>query len=254
MYAHSAEDLRPLPASQRWPHAPHWHGLAIDIGVVEIALSSDPPAAGTSDVVCNRTTCLGNPFATRIYAPNEEVPPTDGDGWRAAEHEDLVAAYAEYLDAVLDQDSLEDLPAVVDRICEERSVTHAGTWVVQRLQRADILRSLEGLEDILADGGRLRLLCHCRPHVRCHTELLKAHLEGRVPASAPLPALPDDQRARLVWPSLDGEGPKCVQCGRRAQALDPADMSRYCSFCWMDHAERLGWRAGKWVPWKKRKA
>merc|ERR1711871_1373142 len=101
----------------------------------------------------------------------------------------------------------------------------------QQPSRAAILASLEDLSKRVARGDRLRLLCHCRPHVRCHTEYLKAHIELRAtelgwdPTGNMHPAAPVDAYSRWeeVWPlPTNGEGFLCAAlCGRIARAMDP---------------------------------
>merc|ERR1712232_1460319 len=112
----------------------------------------------------------------------------------------------------------------------------------------------EALELRALGGVRLRLLCHCRPHVRCHTEFLKAHIELRVQELAAIGTRVPKQVSTLrsslggftdLWPDKIGDGPPCIQCGRQARALDPKVFHMYCAFCWQQHAEAVQWRAIK---------
>lgn len=260
-FAHSPEELRLPPPSYRVPDAPHWRGAAVAIGIIEQALFRDAPPLGTTDVVCNRCTCLGNPFATRRYLPDEERPPQDDDGWRPLEHEELCTAFDKYLSEVLDGSSREeDLVSTVMRIAHEGSLTIADTWLGLHLKRPDVLGAINELGWRIAGGERLRLLCHCRPHVRCHTEYLKAHLDLQA-TSAALTVTPagDDvsdetqnMRVADLWPSFEGDGPRCAQCGRQGRALDPGDMRMYCAFCWMQYADDMKWRTANTTNFQKK--
>merc|ERR1711879_688295 len=119
----------------------------------------------------------------------------------------------------------------------------AKTWVVQHLTRTQFMSSLETFSKWIAKGRKLRLLCHCRPHVRCHTEFLKAQLELR---AAELGWMPDELTAPIpygrwqdAWPdlcescSLQSFTPCATSgCGRVGRAIDPMDHRHYCTFCW----------------------
>lgn len=249
VFAHTREEWRPLPQSRRAPSAKHWRGPMVSIGVVEQALFSPPALPPVTDVVCNRCTCLGNPFAVRIYGAGETPPSRDSDGWRAEEHEDLCAAFDEYLALLLDGDDGIDLATEVQRIASERRLLLADTWLAQGLRWRDVRMALRDLEERVAQGERIRLLCHCRPHVRCHTELLKAHLELHFTLRGlPVPSAVEEvvQDFRDGWPGLAaGDDVRCSkgQCLRRGRAHDPLDMKPYCVFCWMRHADSLKWKA-----------
>merc|ERR1712232_487547 len=65
-FAHAPEELHPAPDYEPGHLAPHWQGEAVSIGIAEHAMFWDLPTIGTMDVVCNRGTCLGNPFATKL--------------------------------------------------------------------------------------------------------------------------------------------------------------------------------------------
>lgn len=259
-FAHSAEELRPTPSYYRSPDAPHWCGDAVSIGVLEMALFTDLAPPGTLDVVCNRCTCLGNPFAARWYAENEERPQCDEHGWSPKEHDELCSAFDEYLTAVLSTESQEELCNVVKRIARKRSLAVSDCWSVQSLRRDDVCAALQAMELRAHAGVRLRLLCHCRPHVRCHTEFLKAHIEVKVGmlAGSPVPQEAEECRRSLKgfkdhWPSLHGDGPACAQCGRQARAMDPHSLQLYCAFCWQNYADNLQRHAlkvnGKQTKW-----
>lgn len=245
-YAHTREELRHTPASEaarRGSQAQHWQGARVAIGVVEQAMLWDLAPIGTTDVVCNRASCLGNPFATRIYEPGDIVPPADDQGWRRGEHQELCAAFSEYLAAVLG-DALEDGPLLplVTQMAQSKGMSLAETWLAQTLTKVDVRSALAGLESMLCAGDRLRLLCHCRPFVQCHTEFLKAHLEARVEvlccAAAPAVA----PSGPIGWPDfLDGKGPVCAKesCGRVCRAMDPLNRNMFCTLCWIQHSEKL---------------
>jgi len=246
-FAHSADEWVLLPTALRVPAqgAAHWEGV-VSIGVVEQALF-EPYCPGRENIVCNRSTCLGNPFERKVYQ-DEEIPPRDENGWRAEEHEDLCAAFDEYFTYVLGHHPGEEsLLPEVRRIASARSLALADTWVAQKLRRFHVRRALGSLERMLERGKRLRLLCHCRPNVRCHTEFLKAHLEmsshaWRFPSNLPDPVV--DWKAG--WPGPVGDGPKCANCEREGRAMDPKNLSLYCAFCWMLHGENLKWQASQW--------
>merc|ERR1712187_43642 len=135
--------------------------------------------------------------------------------------------------AVLDGSSGEDLVATALEIAAGRSLSLARTWIMQKVTRTAFIAALESLSRRIAKGGRVRLLCHCRPHVRCHTEYLKAHLELQAtPAIGVGPHAGAKQAAETqgtnvtsLWPSFDGDGPRCAQCGRQGRALDPGNMN-----------------------------
>lgn len=47
------------------------------------------------------STCLGNPFGACTYRdPEKQRPLPDENGWRVEEHEVLVAAFDQYLEAL----------------------------------------------------------------------------------------------------------------------------------------------------------
>ena len=106
-FAHCAAELRRWP----WPAtvAEHWEGQ-VAVGVVEHAMFWDLPAMGTTDVVVNRSTCLGNPFGAVVG----ERPEADEGGWRVQEHDQLVAAFDEYLEEP-DARETQRRPAVLSR-------------------------------------------------------------------------------------------------------------------------------------------
>lgn len=250
-FAHSEEELQPLPESeQRLSLAPHWCGASVAIGIVEFALFSEPIIPGTINIVCNRTTCLGNPFAWRQYGPDEQVPTPDREGWIATEHEEYCQAFDEYLNVVLDDEANErivmdpdaeqqHLALVVADIAERHSMRVVESWTEQCLTAADVWRALRSLGERVAAGQRIRLLCHCRPHVRCHTEYLKAHLETIWAPTVPPPMPPQPPcNAKSPWPtfSKSNGAPTCATCRRCAPGgLDPLSQKNYCAFCWSSH-------------------
>eukprot|EP00928_Gymnodinium_smaydae_P034686 TRINITY_DN24526_c0_g1_i2.p1 TRINITY_DN24526_c0_g1~~TRINITY_DN24526_c0_g1_i2.p1 ORF type:complete len:416 (-),score=74.07 TRINITY_DN24526_c0_g1_i2:144-1391(-) len=262
-YAHTPEELRVPSAAAEVDggvRAPHWDGSTICVGVAEHAMFWDLPPVGTVDVLCNRSTCLGNPFATRRYAPNEARPPCDSEGWVPVEHEELCAAFAVYLRAALDHadDAGASLLSVVESMAEERSLTLADTWVLQRPCRRDVQGAVQGLVERAASGERLRLLCHCRPHVRCHAELLKAELERRVQLATATSVSSGTGAADragatagrvdafgCAWPGLGLQAPTCAgrRCWREGRALDPGSLRYFCSQCWSEYSNALKERA-----------
>lgn len=249
-YAHSPEELRPLNGNWSYAVAPHWQGDAVQIGIVEHAMFWDLPQVGLLDVVCNRNTCLGNPFATRLYSEGEERAERDGHGWAIQMHEDLCVAFEEYLGVLLDPSSEEDLRVSASRIARKHSATLSDTWVAQRLRRSSVSWSLDSLARKVKGGQRLRLLCHCRPHVRCHTEFLKAHLEKFAPARGNTSA-PDMQSVGRVdhlgalWPGFGLNSQICQcksqgwRCSRESRALDAGTMKMYCAQCWSKHSRDM---------------
>jgi len=198
---------------------------------------------------------LGNPFCAWYPRP-EDKPKCDAEGWSPLEHERLCAAFRDYLAAVLAQSAGEEqrqaLVELVREVGDRHGLIPADSWLVQHLQRSDVLSAFERLQDLVSAGVRLRLLCHCRPHVRCHVELLKQRLDEHAQRRVRCELEPDtwaaDFRNALrtppsSWPTAEGGGPKCAQCGRQARAMDPGTRRVYCCFCWMDHADRVAWRA-----------
>ncbi|CAL1129149.1 unnamed protein product [Cladocopium goreaui] len=100
-FAHSAAELKAWPWQEKL--AEKWQGQ-VSIGVVEHAMFWDLPRLGTTDVVCNRSTCLGNPFGACTYRdPEKQRPAPDENGWRVEEHEVLVAAFDQYLQALSEE-------------------------------------------------------------------------------------------------------------------------------------------------------
>lgn len=267
--AHTPQELRPPPESLSKPVAAHWQGK-VSIGVVEHALFWDLPPVGVTDVVCNRTTCLGNPFGGREYGPSEERPPADDQGWVLEEHANLCDAFGEYLAAVLDRnaDPEENLVLVAERVSVGHSVFLSQTWEAQRLRRDDVLRALDELGRRVAAGQCLRLLCHCRPHVRCHAELLKTYLgQHTLPASSdesgptqrqPVPEDGNVDCHGCSWPGFGTPGPRCAgassswQCHREGRALDPGTLELYCAQCWSRHCIGAKWSAK--AEWNRKKA
>lgn len=251
IWAHQKDELRQLPQSQRLPDVPHWRGQGVTISVVEHALFSDPPPEGTIDILCNRCTCFGNPFAGIMVGPDEEKEPLDKYGYRASDHEALCEAFDEFLNAVLDGRSGENLIETACSIASSRSMVLAKTWVCQQITRTSFLESLERFSERIVAGTKLRLLCHCRPHVRCHTEYLKSQLELRAQQLGWLPpaemqASNSYERWEEAWPSYcdwssDTGNPPCASkgCDRQGRALDPKDSQWYCTFCWMQFADYL---------------
>eukprot|EP00439_Symbiodinium_sp_Y106_P076096 s1259_g15.t1 len=246
-FAHSAAELRPYP----WPEplAEHWRGQ-VSIGVVEHAMFWDLPPVGTLDVVCNRATCLGNPFGSCSYADPTQRPPVDAAGWCAGEHEVLVTAYDEYLQAVLSQDATTDLQEEVQRIAERRSLLLSDAWEKQDLKREDVRSALDALASQVSRGCFLRLLCHCRPYVRCHAESIKRYLDQftKLDAGVPTP-LPNQGPVDIegrVWPS-SAASERCsirtkrLTCTRAGRALDPGSMKSYCAQCWSYHSVVYFW-------------
>lgn len=260
VFAHSREELRAPPPSKRTPKMQHWSGDIVSIGVVELAMSSEPPPLGVLDVVCNRCSCLGNPFAYRVYGSGEERPPKDADGWCAAEHEELCSAFNEYLAVVLGEDGCDeealaeaDLTSLAKRIADRRRLTISECWLVQCWRLCDVRKALAGLEARIAGGIGLRLLCHCRPHVRCHTEFLKAFLEVRAAQNgrcerryAQFAELREQLQHEIdLWPSSEGKCSRCVRCSRQSKVMDPGMAKVYCSCCWLKFVDDLHWRAKK---------
>lgn len=241
-YAHTPEELRRPSEPDVTASAAHWKGF-VSIGVVEQALLWDLPPYGTTDVVCNRGTCLGNPFATGVY---DTPPESDSEGWVPKEHEDLCAAFGDYLGDLLERTSEEPLADMVCRIALARKVTIAETWMALSWERHDVLSALDTLSGRVAAGARLRLLCHCRPHVRCHAEALKAHLELSVTGSdSPRPEETEPRGLDImgcVWPGFGDGAPMCAMrsrgwcCPREGRAQDPGNMQTYCAQCWSRHA------------------
>merc|ERR1712232_1332342 len=132
--------------------AEHWQGSHVAIGIVERGLFWDVPPPGTTDVVCNRCTCLGNPFAYRRCAPDAPKSVADEHGWYPDEHEYLSAAFGEYLTAVLNNDSQDRLMDIVETIAEKRSLVLADTWIALKLWRRDIIRAINSLGQRIANG------------------------------------------------------------------------------------------------------
>lgn len=253
-YAHSPEELRPPPEGDEHIAAPHWEGPLISIGIVEHAMFWDLSKPGTIDVVCNRSTCFGNPFAMQILCPDSELEVPDEDGWHLKLHEALCEAFKEYLAVLLDPNQ-EELMVCVRQIAARRSLTLAETWIIQNLTRQSLLESFAALDTFITQGHRLRLLCHCRPHVRCHAELIKGHLEER---ACQLISHNDDnsievssarfaKRAKRLdchgceWPSLMDDGPSCgtKSCWQVGRAWDPGSMQMYCAPCWSKHSMNM---------------
>eukprot|EP00927_Polykrikos_kofoidii_P080866 TRINITY_DN77864_c0_g1_i1.p1 TRINITY_DN77864_c0_g1~~TRINITY_DN77864_c0_g1_i1.p1 ORF type:complete len:323 (+),score=42.37 TRINITY_DN77864_c0_g1_i1:64-1032(+) len=250
-YAHSPAELQPTPEEWKKPIAAHWQGQ-VSLGVVEHAMFWDLPPVGVVDVVCNRLTCLGNPFGGRKYGPGDVRAEADEEGWVPAEHVDLCDSFREYLSIVLDRnaDPDEDLAPVAERISAKRSLFLVDMWEAQHLKRADVLRAIDALCSRVSAGKSLRLLCHCRPHVRCHAELLKAHLDQYVPS---VPLQPEENKMQVPgsvdclgceWPGFGNSAPPCVgstrswSCGRSGRALDPGSLELYCAVCWSWHSVR----------------
>merc|ERR1712110_251875 len=98
--------------------------------------------------------------------------------------------------------------------------------------------ALDSAGKLIVKGKRLRLLCHCRPHVRCHCEYLKVYFDSVWGSSVPsFPALPENLEDFPDVPEWPGcgppDGPSCIQCGLRGQVtLDPGCMKSFCCFCW----------------------
>lgn len=260
-FAHSGAELRPNTAFDRDEAAEHWMGTHVSIGIVERALFWDVPPLDTADIVCNRCSCLGNPFGSRIYRPDEEMPPKDEKGWCHGEHQYLCESFAEYLDAVLDTDSEDTLEQITRRLCKARSLTLAETWVAQELERRDILRGLENVKKRMINGQRIRLLCHCRPFVRCHCETLKLHLEKCIEKGSDecqfqvdtpweermsiLAGLRHEHMRTCPWPGSKDFGPECAakKCTRSGRAYDPGSNTIYCAQCWAQLYKDLQWMA-----------
>lgn len=260
-FAHTPSELRAWP----WPTevAEHWKGQ-VSVGVVEHAMFWDLPPSGTTDVVCNRSTVLGNPFGACSYASEGErakLAPADEQGWRVQEHEVLVGAFDRYLQVVLDTTSSKPLEEEVLRIAEEQSLQLSEAWLQYRPARAQVLKALESLASRVRGGQRLRLLCHCRPHVRCHAESLKRYLDQFALESASPSSPSRDRHDRstahgvptdlngCLWPGTVPHAERCsVQtkqyvCQRDQRALDPETMKGYCAQCWSHHSRVYRWPA-----------
>eukprot|EP00746_Dinoflagellata_sp_MGD_P151531 gnl/MRDRNA2_/MRDRNA2_83107_c0_seq1.p1 gnl/MRDRNA2_/MRDRNA2_83107_c0~~gnl/MRDRNA2_/MRDRNA2_83107_c0_seq1.p1 ORF type:complete len:492 (+),score=66.34 gnl/MRDRNA2_/MRDRNA2_83107_c0_seq1:67-1476(+) len=252
-YAHSPDELRPLPASARLAHnpAPHWRGHAVSIGVVEHFFFRDIPTTDFINVVCNRASCLGNPFFKRIFDPDEEPYRQDSHGWCPQEHTDLCAAFAEYLEVVLrpGADPDEYVTHISGEIAQRRKLGSADKFspVLCRLKRRDVLRALDNVKQEVSAGKRVRLLCHCRPFVACHTEILKAYFEKFAPPREPETideshrdeTLEECEARRSKWPTFDGSEPQCALCWKMAWAVDPGRMHPYCCTCWAQFANDI---------------
>jgi len=252
-FAHSAAELKTWP----WPEVlpQHWQGQ-VSIGVVEHAMFWDLPPLGTIDVVCNRSTCLGNPFGACCYDDPLQRPPADENGWRKQEHEVLVGAFDQYLQAVLEKNPSGSLSQDVHRIAEQHHLQLSEAWQLSQPPREEVRNALKALAEKVQQGARLRLLCHCRPHVRCHAESIKRHLdqfavESRDAAAKPI--TPSEHLEGLldvngcIWPGsmtcteACSVSTKSYDCQREPRALDPANMRGYCAQCWSHHSRVYHW-------------
>ena len=201
-FAHCAKDLRPSP----WCNevVEHWQGQ-VSVGVVEHAMFWDLPPVGTTDVVVNRSTCLGNPFGACM-----ERCECDAEGWRVQEHEQLVAAFDEYLQVVLAEGS-SSLEEEVRRIAAARQLQASEAWQLAPAERHEVRGALRALANLVAQGRRLRLLCHCRPHVRCHAVSLKGYLDRFASPLEPEPPELDPELVDVlgcVWPGTTQQAPR----------------------------------------------
>eukprot|EP00438_Fugacium_kawagutii_P032367 Skav234870 [mRNA] locus=scaffold840:329332:340695:- [translate_table: standard] len=91
---------------------------------------------------------------------------------------------------------------------------------------------------------------HCRPHVRCHAECIKKHLDQFAVENATEPMRPPKDLEPFLdlngclWP---GTGDPCsvktrkYDCQRAQRALDPATMRGYCAQCWSQHSRVYHW-------------
>lgn len=250
--AHSPDQLRPLPEAETVT-APHWQGKQVSIGIVEHTMFWDLPPPDTVCVICNRNTSLGNPFATKVWREDDPWEPPDEHGWHHPLHEALCDAFAEYLAVVVDRDRSDDLVSCVQQIALRRSLTVADTWYVQKLTRARIVWTLDSLLNLLFKGQHLRLMCHCRPHVRCHVEHIKTYLESKVSSMKVQQVISElsEPGVQCVdcmggeWPGFKSNPEICEtknrhgSCWRVARAIDPDTMRMYCSQCWSQHARAM---------------
>ncbi|CAJ1355752.1 unnamed protein product, partial [Effrenium voratum] len=168
------------------------------------------------------------------------------------------------------RESSGELLEEVQRIAKARSLLLSDAWELQALKREDVRRALELLVGEVSKGQRIRLLCHCRPHVRCHVELIKQHLDRFLPQQiAPGSTFKEelvDIEGR-VWPgsvpdavprpTFHFRGLSCgipatteeqcsirtaaFSCTRDSRALDPGTMKGYCAQCWCHHSKVCRW-------------
>merc|ERR1711971_732000 len=116
--------------------------------------------------------------------------------------------------AILDSDSNESPSQIVHRISHARALIPAWSWMELKLGKWNVLQAIENVGRRVANGQRVRLLCHCRPWVRCHTEILKQHFEGRYVASSGTgnnlsePRVGHEHLKTNPWPGDEGFGPK----------------------------------------------
>eukprot|EP01065_Artemidia_motanka_P023997 TRINITY_DN2864_c0_g1_i1.p2 TRINITY_DN2864_c0_g1~~TRINITY_DN2864_c0_g1_i1.p2 ORF type:complete len:452 (+),score=147.64 TRINITY_DN2864_c0_g1_i1:803-2158(+) len=141
------------------------------------------------DVVCDRSSLLGNPFPMA----------RDGDD---AERQAVCAAFAEYLDTVLSGTAADRTTAdVCADIVQRRGLRQLdpgrGRYPCPFLRAGPsaVAAEVDRLRRLVAEGQSLRLMCHCHP-LLCHTTVIRSHLRPAVTAPPPGGPLATDRGAR----------------------------------------------------------
>ena len=111
------------------------------------------------------------------------------------------------------EEGTSSLEEEVSRIASERQLQPSEAWQLAPAQRHEVRGALRALERLVRQGRRLRLLCHCRPHVRCHAVSLKAYLDRFVvDAPAPEPLVQDPELVDVlgcIWPGTTEQARAC---------------------------------------------
>jgi hypothetical protein len=138
-----------------------WDKIKVGVDVEKIVignLKNLSPRLGYIDVICDRSSVLGNPYLLE----------------REEDREMCVEVFSTWLDMNFQAYKREDLR---DKKLDPALVV-PGLKIAEKYKRptvAEIMMNIVNLAGMLDNGQKIRLLCHCSPKL-CHTTVIKSRL------------------------------------------------------------------------------
>jgi hypothetical protein len=138
-----------------------WDKIKVGVDVEKIVignLKNLSPKLGYIDVICDRSSVLGNPYLLE----------------REEDREMCVEVFSTWLDMNFQAYKREDLR---DKKLDPALVV-PGLKIAEKYKRptvAEIMMNIVNLAGMLDNGQKIRLLCHCEPKL-CHTTVIKNRL------------------------------------------------------------------------------